>query len=253
MCCAGSSATPTRWRASTRRWRCDPGDSTPSQSRRRIARAAAAGRGPCLLRAHPRGLARSSDARANRGAALATLGRHEEALADFDAVLAAAPHPLAAYNRGLALAVLGRPDEAVEAYDRSLGMMPNHVPALSSRGVALQALNRHAEAIESFDRALALTPDLPMRISTDRSRCWRPATTRAARRNTNGAGSARARPRGRISAGRCGSARPRSPTGRSCCTPSRGSATPSCSRAMSARWCAPARRWCSRCIPSSRR
>ncbi|HEY4746591.1 MAG TPA: tetratricopeptide repeat-containing glycosyltransferase family protein, partial [Steroidobacteraceae bacterium] len=91
--------------------------------------------------------------------ALAALERHAEALADFEAALAAGPNPIVFYNRGLALAALGRPAEAVASYDRTLALMASHAGAWSSRGVALQALNRHADAIASFDRAIALEPD----------------------------------------------------------------------------------------------
>src|SRR5207302_1027804 len=98
-------------------------------------------------------------ASAKRSAALAALERHAEALADFEAALAAGPNPIVFYNRGLALAALGRPAEAVASYDRTLVLMANHAGAWSSRGVALQALNRHADAIASFDRAIALEPD----------------------------------------------------------------------------------------------
>jgi tetratricopeptide (TPR) repeat protein len=97
--------------------------------------------------------------RAHRGAALTVLGRHAEALVEFDAALAAGRNPIVDYNRGLALAELGREIEAIEAFDRTLAVLPNHAAAWSSRGVSLHALHRHAEAVASFDHALALAPD----------------------------------------------------------------------------------------------
>ena len=96
----------------------------------------------------------------NRGTALASLGRNEQALADFDAALALMPdHPAALYNRGNALSALGRTQEALAAFDRALAAAPTHVQAWNNRGRALQALNRHADAVASFDKAIALQKD----------------------------------------------------------------------------------------------
>jgi hypothetical protein len=103
---------------------------------------------------------RHADALLNRGSALATLNRSEQALADFDAALALMPgHPAALYNRGNALSDLGRYDEALAAFDRALTAAPNHVQAWNNRGRALQALNRHDDAINNFDKAIALQKD----------------------------------------------------------------------------------------------
>src|ERR1039458_125856 len=76
-----------------------------------------------------------ADALLNRGSALASLGRGEQALADFDAALALMPsHPAALYNRGNALSALGRYVEALAAFDRALAAAPNHVKAWNNRG-----------------------------------------------------------------------------------------------------------------------
>src|SRR5262249_30884176 len=106
-----------------------------------------------LAPAHPQ-------ARVNRGAALAALGRYPEALADFDAAIAGgAKHPMALYNRANALFNLGRYSEALAGYDLVVALMPQHAVAWNNRGNTLTALNRHAEAVGSFDKAIAAQPD----------------------------------------------------------------------------------------------
>lgn len=61
-------------------------------------------------------------------------------------------------NRGAALRSLDRPLDALADYDRAIALAPAHAPAHTNRGVALAALNRFAEAREAYDRALALAP-----------------------------------------------------------------------------------------------
>jgi hypothetical protein len=96
----------------------------------------------------------------NRGNARTELGQPEQAMADYDAALAAAPgHPLALYNRGNALRALGRDQDALVDYDRALAAAPNHVNAWLNRGLVLAGLNRHQDALASYGRILALAPD----------------------------------------------------------------------------------------------
>ena len=96
----------------------------------------------------------------NRGTAFAALGRHAQALADFDAILKHAPnHREALYNRGTALLDLGRDSEAFDSLDRTVRDAPQHARAWNNRGRALQALNRHQEAVASFEKAIAVDKD----------------------------------------------------------------------------------------------
>src|SRR5262249_62102016 len=71
----------------------------------------------------------------------------------------AAGHVMGRYNRANALASLGRHAEALAAYDGLVTVAPQHALAWNNRGNALTALNRHAEAVESFARAIVLRPD----------------------------------------------------------------------------------------------
>ncbi len=84
------------------------------------------------------------DALLNRGNALLTLGRPQEALAGFDAVLARNPRQAdALLGRGGAHAALGRPEPALADFDAALAL--GHPGASYNRGNALAELGRYAE------------------------------------------------------------------------------------------------------------
>jgi len=100
------------------------------------------------------------EARINCGLAQAALGAAEMALGEFDTALALAPgHPVAQYNRGVALIELGRYAEAVAANEAALAIAPEHVNAWLNRGKALAQLARFDEAVASYGKAIALRKD----------------------------------------------------------------------------------------------
>jgi hypothetical protein len=73
-------------------------------------------------------------ARTNRGFALLALGRHAEALASFETVLAGEPeNDEATFGRGLCLGAQGRSAEAVAAFEALLARSPNHLSAPAAR------------------------------------------------------------------------------------------------------------------------
>lgn len=95
----------------------------------------------------------------NRGLALESLMRFDEALASFDRFLAVNPHePRALNNRGNTLRSLKRFDEALGCFERALAIKPDFAEALNNRGNTLQDLKRFEEALASFDRALKIRP-----------------------------------------------------------------------------------------------
>ena len=51
------------------------------------------------------------------------------------------------YNKGIALDTLGKSEEAITWYDKALAIDPNYVSALLNKGVALDTLGRSEEAI----------------------------------------------------------------------------------------------------------
>ena len=78
-----------------------------------------------------------AEALANRGAALRRLGRHEEALADYERALRLDPNATEAHNnRGVALAAMARWPEALAAYERALELDPRHDRARFNRALA---------------------------------------------------------------------------------------------------------------------
>jgi predicted O-linked N-acetylglucosamine transferase (SPINDLY family) len=99
------------------------------------------------------------DALFNRASALKDLERLDAALASYDLAIALAPgHAAALAKRGNVLCALQRFDEAVASYDRALAFKSDYGEAHNNRGVALAGLRRFDEALASYDRALALNP-----------------------------------------------------------------------------------------------
>ena len=96
------------------------------------------------------------DAYLHRGNVYAGLGKHDQAIDNFDRALALDPAAIGALiNRGNALRALDRFDEAIESYRGALKREPNLAEAHYSIGLAYEDLCRQDLAIESFDRAIA--------------------------------------------------------------------------------------------------
>ena len=111
----------------------------------------------------------------NRGVALSQLGRHEEAIAAYDQVVAAySQDPIPALreqvaramnNRGVALGQQERHEEALAAYEQVItAYSQDSIPALreqvakamSNSGIALGKLGRHEQAYAICDKMVAL-------------------------------------------------------------------------------------------------
>jgi len=98
----------------------------------------------------------------NRGIALQQLGRHGEAVASYDAVLASNPgHAAAHNNRGSSLNELEQYEAAVAAFDRALALQPDNADAHNNRGNALSGVQQYETAVASYDHAIALRPGDP--------------------------------------------------------------------------------------------
>ncbi len=97
----------------------------------------------------------------NHGNALNDLGRHEEAIARFDAAIRLDPAQAAEpyNNRGNALWALKRHEAALESFDKSLRLNPNFAEAHNNRGNALRDLKQFDAAVAAYDKAIALKPD----------------------------------------------------------------------------------------------
>ena len=95
----------------------------------------------------------------NRGLLKDNLGRHEEAIADFDEAIRLEPEKVTAWNnRGSAKDNLGRHEEAIKDFDEVIRIDPKDAGVWNNRGSAKNELGRHEGAIVDFDEAIRLAP-----------------------------------------------------------------------------------------------
>jgi tetratricopeptide (TPR) repeat protein len=99
--------------------------------------------------------------RINRGVTHMRRQENEQALADFDAVIAIQPrHPEAQVNRGAALLQLRRYGPAIAAFTEALGLgVQEPYKAYFNRGAAREALGDVRGAYEDYNTALDIYPD----------------------------------------------------------------------------------------------
>jgi tetratricopeptide (TPR) repeat protein len=99
--------------------------------------------------------------RINRGVTYMRRQMNEQALADFDAVIAFQPrHPEAQVNRGAALLQLRRYGPAISAFTEALGLgVQEPYKAYFNRGAAREALGDIRGAYEDYNTALEIYPD----------------------------------------------------------------------------------------------
>ncbi|MET0404639.1 MAG: tetratricopeptide repeat protein [Cystobacter sp.] len=105
-----------------------------------------------------------ASAHLHRALALARLGRHAEAVADFDALAADDfRKPLGLHmTRAQALYVLGRPDAAERDWTRALDEDPANPWLLHRRALVRARMGRTPEALEDLTRALATAGEEPV-------------------------------------------------------------------------------------------
>ncbi|MFI5386101.1 MAG: tetratricopeptide repeat protein [Fimbriimonadales bacterium] len=94
---------------------------------------------------------RRADAWNNRGLLLQTDDRHEEAL---ECLFFAGESPVIHLSRGKSLAALGRHEEAIAEFDATLAVDPEDADAWHRRGISLLELGHASEAVETFKQAL---------------------------------------------------------------------------------------------------
>jgi predicted O-linked N-acetylglucosamine transferase (SPINDLY family) len=89
--------------------------------------------------------------------------RPGEALRCCERALAVTPAPDAKLHlaHAMALRAVGRQEDALAAFDAVLGQVPGHAAAQTERAVLLFDMGRHAEALPGLDRAAARQPDHP--------------------------------------------------------------------------------------------
>ena len=102
----------------------------------------------------------AGNAQYNRGNALSSLGRPEEAIEKFRAAAANMPDsPEIHYNLANALRDLGRLNDAVASYRQALRLRPDYLKAFNNLGNVLREQGKLAEALETYRAALAIKPD----------------------------------------------------------------------------------------------
>jgi tetratricopeptide (TPR) repeat protein len=97
-----------------------------------------------------------------RAEALLDQGDPARAMEAFEQAVSLEPGFYAIHGRGSALRLLGRHADALADFDLALKLRPGDVAAIANRASALQDLGRHTEALEGFDRALSLRPGMPV-------------------------------------------------------------------------------------------
>lgn len=95
----------------------------------------------------------------NKGLALVELGRNADALAAFRATVIKKPFPAARLSLAAALRANRLFDEALSELDRLTRELNDYPDAFYNRGNVLRDLERFDEAVASYNRAIALNPD----------------------------------------------------------------------------------------------
>ena len=96
-----------------------------------------------------------------KGIALGELGKNEEAIQQYDKVIAIDPNYLNALNnKAFALSELGKNEEALSIISPVVEINPNNEDYLSTIAFILYNLGRYEEAKSYYSDAIAVNPDL---------------------------------------------------------------------------------------------
>lgn len=98
-----------------------------------------------------------------KGASLATLGKHNEAIENYNKAIEQEPNYFDPYqNKFCPLFKLGRYEEALESINNTIELKPNHSKIdvmYTNKALVLSKLGRCEEVLESLDKALTLNPN----------------------------------------------------------------------------------------------
>ncbi|MCP4380396.1 MAG: tetratricopeptide repeat protein [Hyphomicrobiales bacterium] len=107
-----------------------------------------------------------------RRRAFAALGHLEEARQAFSVAVQAEPNPYSFQQRAKTLLRLGRYEEALQDYDFILAEMPGNADANHDKGWTLFRMQRYEEALVQYEKAADLDP-WNSGYSSDRARVAR--------------------------------------------------------------------------------
>jgi tetratricopeptide (TPR) repeat protein len=96
----------------------------------------------------------------NKGFALSSLGKYDEAIKAYDEAIRLDPNLDGAwYNKGLAIYYQGKYADAIKCYDEAIRLNPNYADAWNNKGGALYNQDKYDEAIKCYDEAIRLNPN----------------------------------------------------------------------------------------------
>jgi tetratricopeptide (TPR) repeat protein len=94
----------------------------------------------------------------NRGVAYRTIGKHAEAISDFNEAIRLVP---AFNNRGVAYRNMGDVDHALTDYEEAVRLRPDYIAAFYNRALALADKHQYEKAIADFTTVLRVDPRNP--------------------------------------------------------------------------------------------
>ena len=101
-----------------------------------------------------------------RGNALFGLGRHSEAMVDYDLFIAkSGGHVWAYHQRGLTRLAMGQNQKAVDNFDEALKQNPDAIAVRYDRGSTLAKMGRYQLALEDLRRAASLSPETALFVN----------------------------------------------------------------------------------------
>ena len=93
-------------------------------------------------------------------AVIERLGRHEEAILNYQKVASLSPDDIMVYDKlGSLLISQGRPKEALENFKKIISIKPDNSAAYNNIGVSYQALGQIDKSVEFFKKAIAINSE----------------------------------------------------------------------------------------------
>jgi tetratricopeptide (TPR) repeat protein len=96
----------------------------------------------------------------NKGYALNSLGKYDEAIKAYDEAIRLDPdYAMAWNNKGIAFYSQGRYNSAIKAYDECIRLDPSYITAWNNKGWTLYKQGKYGDAVNCLDKATELDPN----------------------------------------------------------------------------------------------